>query len=130
MRIFTVYENPNPLSSEVIVLIKEGFCWPAFFFSFLWAFYEGLWSLAFLFLVLLICGMAFIKMFFINDNLVYLYFILFNFVYAFLVNDFRRMLIYFKGWSSVAIVQGRNLKEAEERFFSFCKFSDFERSNT
>tara|TARA_Y100000590_G_scaffold456750_1_gene607954 strand:- start:7428 stop:7820 length:393 start_codon:yes stop_codon:yes gene_type:complete len=130
MSIFTVYENPNPLSSEVIVLIKEGFCWPAFFFSFLWAFYEGLWSLAFLFLVLLICGITFIKIFFINDNLVYLYFVLFNFVYAFLVNDFRRILIYFKGWSSVAIVQGRNLKEAEERFFSFCKFPDFERSNT
>lgn len=130
MSIFTVYENPNPLSSELIVLVKEGFCWPAFFFSFLWALYEGLWSIAFLYLVILISGITFIKIFFFNENVVYLYLFIFNFGYAFLVNDFRRIVIYFKGWPSLAIVQGKNLKEAEERFFSFCKVTDFKSLNS
>mgnify|MGYP002279464945 CR=1 FL=1 len=28
------------------MLIKEGFCWPAFFFSFLWALWNRLWLVA------------------------------------------------------------------------------------
>ena len=47
MRLYTVHilpGDPDPGSS--IVLVKEGFCWPAFMLSPLWALWHRLWLVA------------------------------------------------------------------------------------
>ena len=42
MRIFTVHRAPgDPL--EEVVLVKEGFAWPALFFGPIWALWHGMW---------------------------------------------------------------------------------------
>ena len=44
MRFYTVHGRPDggdPVKDTVFV--KQGFCWPAFFFRWLWAFATGLW---------------------------------------------------------------------------------------
>ena len=130
MRIFTVHENPNPLAKESLVLIKDGFCWPALFFSFLWPLFEGLWFTTFISLGILTCGIVLIENFFISNNVIFLFLCFFNFIYAFVANDIRRMLIIRRGWQSVAIVQGKNFQKAEERFFSFCQFANYEGLHT
>jgi hypothetical protein len=52
MRVYTVHTRP--LSAEPdrdAVLVKEGFCWPAFFFSVLWALGHRMWFTAIGFLL-------------------------------------------------------------------------------
>ncbi|HEC14424.1 MAG TPA: DUF2628 domain-containing protein [Rhodospirillales bacterium] len=50
MRLYTVHfrlpAGGGPGPDRDLMLIKEGFCWPAFFFSFLWALWNRLWLVA------------------------------------------------------------------------------------
>jgi hypothetical protein len=47
MKVFTVYTRRHGLDPDRdIVFVKEGFCWPAFFFSVLWALWCRLWLVA------------------------------------------------------------------------------------
>ena len=47
MRIYAAYLDPASLEPDrALLLVKEGMCWPAFFFSFLWAARHGLWGTA------------------------------------------------------------------------------------
>ena len=44
MRIYTAYLDPASLEEDrAVTMVKEGMCWPAFFFSFLWAAWHRLW---------------------------------------------------------------------------------------
>jgi len=51
MRIYTVHYRSDAAGGD-IVLVKEGFCWPAFLFGPLWALARGLWGVALGLLVL------------------------------------------------------------------------------
>ncbi len=47
MRVFTVHLRRHGLDVDRdLALVKEGFCWPAFLFSFLWALWHRLWIVA------------------------------------------------------------------------------------
>ena len=51
MRLYTVHILPgDPDPGETSVLVREGFCWPAFLLSPLWALWHRLWLVAVLFL--------------------------------------------------------------------------------
>ena len=55
MRLYTVHILPgDPDPGESIVLVEEGFCWPAFLLSPLWALWHRLWLAA----VILVCAGA------------------------------------------------------------------------
>ena len=47
MRFYTVHILPgDPDPGDSIVLVEEGFCWPAFLLSPLWALWHRLWLVA------------------------------------------------------------------------------------
>ncbi|EIC23048.1 DUF2628 domain-containing protein [Thiorhodovibrio frisius] len=46
MKTFDVYKHPTRGHEAV----KRGFCWPAFFFSWIWAFIKKLWGMGFAFI--------------------------------------------------------------------------------
>ena len=47
MRLYTVQTRDSELSEPDVVLIKEGFCWPALFLPLLWLIYRlQFWGLA------------------------------------------------------------------------------------
>ncbi len=49
MHDYTVYLRPQGAAADDgFVLVKDGFCWPAFFFSVVWAFWHRLWLVALL----------------------------------------------------------------------------------
>jgi hypothetical protein len=49
VRLYTVHiPVGGQVPGEAPILLEEGFCWPAFFFSFLWALWHRLWLVAFL----------------------------------------------------------------------------------
>ncbi|MEQ8505444.1 MAG: DUF2628 domain-containing protein [Rhodospirillales bacterium] len=60
MRVFTVHLRRHGLDPEQDVrLIKEGFSWPAFLFTFLWALWHRMWWLALgLFVITTAAGMG------------------------------------------------------------------------
>jgi len=56
MRVYTIHVPRRPWSSITTVIaaavaVKDGFSWPAFFFSFIWAMTQRLWIAALVFLV-------------------------------------------------------------------------------
>jgi hypothetical protein len=46
MRIYTVHEKPGRADDggPDVICVKEGFCWPAFFFPLVWLIYRRLWA--------------------------------------------------------------------------------------
>ena len=49
MHSYTVYLRPQGAAADDgFVLVKDGFCWPAFFLSVLWALWHRLWWVALL----------------------------------------------------------------------------------
>ena len=46
MRVYTVYRPPGPTAGDEPILIREGFSWPAFLFTGLWALWHRLWLVA------------------------------------------------------------------------------------
>ena len=47
MRLYTVHVRHHGLDPDRdIVLVKEGFCWPVFFFTLAWAIWHRLWGMA------------------------------------------------------------------------------------
>ena len=56
MHIYSVHRRPDGRDAdEGIVLVKEGFCWPAFLFTFLWALWHRMWAVA---AILIVAGLA------------------------------------------------------------------------
>ena len=51
MKTFDVYQRPNQWGCEAI---KRGFSWPAFIFTWMWAFAKELWAIGFAFLAIVL----------------------------------------------------------------------------
>jgi hypothetical protein len=53
MRVYTVHHRPGAaLPAHDAVLVKEGFCWPAFFVGILWALWHRMWLTALVFVAI------------------------------------------------------------------------------
>jgi hypothetical protein len=100
-----------------IVLVKEGVCWPAFFFSVLWALYHRLWLVALgLFgLEAVIGGLAAVLgLDPLSQAVVSLGL---AFIVGFVANDLRRWTLGRNGFEEFGVVAADNLDSAERRFF-------------
>ncbi|MEQ8195798.1 MAG: DUF2628 domain-containing protein [Rhodospirillales bacterium] len=103
-----------------LVLVKEGFCWPAFFFSGLWALWNRMWLWG---TVLIAANIALgfsLRRFHgdpLTDSLASLGLAV---VIGFIANDLRRRSLDFKGYREFGVVAGDNASEAERRFFDHC----------
>src|SRR5690606_33677752 len=118
MRIYTVHELPGaPLDGAGLKLVKEGFSFPAFAFS--WALL--LWHLACVALSL------WIRLSVITSFLVQMAFgapaaaivsFLLNFLLGAEGNDIRRWTLERQGYREVGLTGGTTLEEAERNFFA------------
>lgn len=113
MRLYTIHlRSRDPESGPDMVLVKEGFCWPAFFFTFVWALWHRLWLLA----VLLLAGHL------VLDAAVYAFGadpvsataldIGYQVVVGILANDLRRRALERRGFAEAAVVSGPNRERA------------------
>ena len=115
MRIYTAYLDPASLERDRgVTMVKEGMCWPAFFFTFVWAAWHRLWwaalallaAVAATFAILaaagatgILCGLALAA--FVGGA----------------ANDWRGRALERRGRRPVAVVAGRGAEEAARRFF-------------
>ena len=121
MRIYAVYEeagSPGHDADEDVVLVKEGFCWPALFFSLIWVLYHRLWLVAITIVILLAgSGVAFV---FLRggESYVALGLIAVALVLGAEGNNLRQYFLVSGGHSFSGVVAGRDVPEAELRLFS------------
>ena len=100
-----------------VVLIKEGFCWPALFVPLLWLIYrlQFLGLLAYLSATTILS--AAVKYTGMGPLLGLLLSIVLSLLVASLANDWRRWRLAAKGYELVAIAAADNLCQAEQKFF-------------
>jgi hypothetical protein len=118
MRLYTVHQNPDPLSGDDLVFVKEGFCWPALFFPLLWPLWHRLWLVALLVLAASLALEAVTVELGWPDATVGVLTLAGAVLFAAEANDLRRWTLRRRGWRELAVASGRGLAEAERRFFA------------
>jgi len=117
MRVYTVHENPIYVDDRRIVLVKDGFCWPALFFTIIWAIYRRVWLGLGVYIIGLVVLAALEASFASDAGIIYLL----NFAFALYVaaeaNDWRRRSLIKRGYREVAVVIAEALEDAERRYF-------------
>jgi hypothetical protein len=119
MRLYTVHvrrHGPNPDPDRDLKVVEEGFCWPAFFFSILWALWNGLWlvGLALLAAQAVVGGaVAALGLDPLSQVAVFLGLAL---IIGMLANDFRRWTLSRHGFDEAAVVAGGDADAALRRF--------------
>lgn len=118
MRIYSVHIRRPPLDPDRdICLVKEGFSWPAFFFSMLWALWCRLWlAAAGIFAAELALGAALSLLGAdeITQTAISLGFAAFVGVVG---NDIKRWTLFRRGYLQVGVVTGEDRNSAERRFW-------------
>jgi hypothetical protein len=117
MRVYTVHENPAYVDDRRIVLVKEGFCWPALFFTIIWAIYRRVWLGLGVYIIGLVVMAALEASFASDQGVIYLLNLAFALFVAAEANDWRRRSLGKRGYKEVAVVIGEALEDAERRYF-------------
>ncbi len=117
MRLYTVHVRRHGVDADSdLVLIKEGFCWPAFFLGPLWALWHRLWLAA---LVLLIADLGLsgtallLRLDGLSQGAVSVGFVA---IVGFVANDLRRRRLERRRFTLAAVVSGAGREAAELRF--------------
>lgn len=118
MRVYTVHLHRPLLEPERdVVLVKEGFSWPAFLFSVLWALWHGLWlvALGLIAVQAVISGIAAaVNLNPLGDLILSVGFAL---IVGFVGGDLRRWTLSRRGFAEAGVVAGENASSAERRFY-------------
>jgi len=121
MRIYTVYlkKTADPLFTPDLeaVLVREGFNWAAFFFSWIWALVCGLWIVA----AILFAGDVVIVLLFelidLDTRSQFWATVGWHLIVGFAAEDLRRWTLHLRGYALAEIVAAESLAAAERRFF-------------
>ena len=119
MYYYTVQQRPvrNAEPDPDVILIKEGFCWPAFVAPPLWLVYR-LQVLGLLVYLSVTAVLSTAVIYSLVDPLTGLLLaIVLSFLVASLANDWRRWRLTTIGYQLVAIAVANNLRHAVENFF-------------
>ena len=125
MTFYTVQHRPNNNGSlntrdvrdPDVILIKEGFCWPALYIPLLWLLYQKqFWGfLAYILLTAVLSAAAAVTSMDPLTGLL-LYMVL-SLLVASVANEWRRWRLSAKGYEIVTVIMAVNLRQAEEIFF-------------
>jgi hypothetical protein len=118
MRVYTVHmRRPTLDPDRDIRLVKDGFNWPAFFFSIVWALWCRLWLVAGILLAAetaIAAAMAALG----GDGRTQLIISIGSAVIVGLVaNDLKRWTLFRRGYLEVGVVTGSDIDAAERRFW-------------
>jgi hypothetical protein len=115
--VYTAHVRGRGRGDEDVVLVKDGFSWPAFFFTLVWALWHRLWLFA---LIVAASGVAIglvsemLTLDPLTDAAIGL---AWSVLIGFEANDARRRALARRDYDVEDIVLGLNLAQAEHRFF-------------
>ena len=119
MRIYTAHRRDAGLYAEPeTVLVKEGFSWPAFFFTALWALWHRMWLTALLILAAEIALGIFGDRLNLSSGAEFAVSLGFLLFVGFGANDWRRRSLRRRGFDEGTPVAAASLDAAEFRFFA------------
>ncbi|MFN7038328.1 MAG: DUF2628 domain-containing protein [Alphaproteobacteria bacterium] len=116
-KIFTVHTKSSKNFIENTIFIEEGFSMKAAIFNIFWALYYKIWWLATVTLLLNIFLTFVESKHYINNLYIMVMHFLVNIAIGFYANDFYRKDLQNKGYKMIDIISGKDLSEAEFRFF-------------
>ena len=117
MQVFTMHLRPSAVTPDRdAVLVKEGFCWLAFFFGPFWALWHRMWLTSLgLFSVIIASGAieALLRL----DPLIYSAVMVgIAAIIGFCANDWRRTTLTMRGWKMVGLSAASDRDLALRRF--------------
>lgn len=123
MQTYTIYER-YPASEDIeqraseLVFVKEGFSIFAFLVPLIWLLFNRMWweAGAFFGFVVILDGV--LTLLGVGPEINAAVSLLINVIFAFEARNLHRYALERKGYSMIAIASGRNLDEAEQRFFT------------
>lgn len=116
MRCFTVHRRDTGLFTEPdAVLVKEGFCWPAFFFTVLWALWQRMWLVAFLILVVQVAAGVLSTWLGLVESAQYALTLGIMLIVGYGANDWRRHSLARRRYEETGVVCAGDRDEAELR---------------
>ena len=118
MKIYTVHiKDTGGRSGEKPIFVREGFCFPAFFFSVFWALYHRLWLPA----VGIMLAFALIAQLgahhIISALSVGVLQLMIQVLVGYLAGDWRRKTLAKRGYITTDITAADSLLRAEQRYF-------------
>jgi hypothetical protein len=118
MKIYSVYQDPGALSPDRdATAIKEGFCWPAFFFGPLWALWHRMWFAALGLLAVLVLAELAADLIGADPLSASAITLGVMTLVGFVANDARGQTLRARGWRQAGIAAGRDREGALLRFF-------------
>ena len=114
-RAYTVHAPPGSDAPERFAFIKDGISWPALFVPILWIVWHRLWLtlVGYIIFVLLIAWTGRLA----NEQIATVLGIIGGILFALEANNIRRLSFARRGWRDVGGSFGKNIEEAEIRFF-------------
>ncbi len=117
MRHYTVHLRRHGLDPDRdLVLVKEGFSWPAFIFSMLWALWHRLWLIAGLLLLVQVAVSLVFAVWTPDPVSAAAVSIGAALIFAYAANDLRRWALARQGFVDTAVVAADDRDGAERRF--------------
>lgn len=120
MATWTVHAGPGDLDAAVaadrLVVLREGFSWPALIVPFLWAPWHRLWWVGLGWLAATVAILAVDRL--VDPTVGTILSLAFTLWFALVATDLRRWTLERCGWRLVGLVEARGLEEAEQRFFA------------
>ena len=117
MAIYSVHSRLGA-PAEDAVFVKEGFAWAAFVFTLLWALWHRMWVVAAVAFSATAAIAAAASWLALGDLTVNLASLAVSLILGFEGNDLRRWSLARRGYREIAMAAGRDLDEAELRFFA------------
>ena len=114
--------NTNPLWDQIdeVVAIKEGFCWPAFLFSMVWAIFYRLWIYVFYLVAINSIVLILIFQFGANHLVIFFSLMVILILFGYVANDARRSNLRKKGFFEQIIVIAPTKNTAIRRYLDIC----------
>ncbi|MBM3952071.1 MAG: DUF2628 domain-containing protein [Rhodospirillales bacterium] len=117
MRMYTAYVRHGGLDPDRdVVLVKEGFSWPAFVFGPLWALTRRLWLTAVAFAFVLVGLEAAMRAFAFDGIVSAALILILSVAFGWLGNDLRRRKLERRGFVFRGVVAGNDIDAALARF--------------
>ena len=122
MKLYTVHyrhEDARSLAglADRAILVREGFSWPAFAFGPFWLGLRGMWIVLAVYVALMIVLVALARFAGMPEPVVSVVTSAINLLLGFEGNDLYRWSLARRRYHERAIVSGRDMEEAESRFF-------------
>jgi hypothetical protein len=123
VRIYTVHHRQEASGSltglgEDVVLVKEGFSWPAFFVPLIWLIYKRMW-IVLAFYIAVAAGLTVLaELALVPESAVFVGNLAVNLILGLEGNDLYRWTLARRRYREHAVVMGNDLVTAEQRYFA------------